>query len=194
MNHPETQTPATEGDRQPPKDNYISRQLRSAKLVAGAAKAALDFAERMELTQEEAERIPGTIERILKEERYSKGEKYKRPTSGQDGGSETQTPATEGDRQPVQETNRTESCEKCQFNNVCSSIWNRETPEPQKIELPPCFMAGRELQDQAHRDLVDEITARIECEKEKAFANGAFALMALCSVITLIITIIGTPK
>ena len=87
MNHTETKTPATEGDRQPPKDNYVLRSLRSAKLVTGAARAALDFAEQMELTQEEAERIPATIERILKEERYSKGEKYKRPTSGQTGGS-----------------------------------------------------------------------------------------------------------
>ena len=82
MKQPETKT-----DRQPPEDNYTLRRLRSVKLVTGAARAALDFAERMELTQEEAERIPGTIERILKEERYSKGEKYKRPTSGQAGGS-----------------------------------------------------------------------------------------------------------
>lgn len=107
---------------------------------------------------------------------------------------ETKTPATEGNRQPVQETNTAESCEKCQFKNVCSSIWNRETPEPQKIELPPCFIAGRELQDQAHRGLVDEITARIEYGKEKAFAYGAYTVMTFINIVALTAIIVDAVK
>ncbi len=104
---------------------------------------------------------------------------------------ETKTPATEGDRQPVQKNNRAESCEKCQFNNVCNSIWNRETIEPQKIELPPCFMAGRELQDKAHRDLVDEITARIEAKKETAVFNTLFVVATIINTISLAANIIN---
>ena len=105
---------------------------------------------------------------------------------------EAKTPAAEGDRQPVQETNRAESCEKCQFNNVCGSVWNREMKTQPEIELPQCFIAGRELQDQAHRDLVDEITARIECKAESAFARGAYSLMTLINVIALLVALVKT--
>lgn len=61
------------------KRDYIKRILESSQKVTAVAEKALTFAEETGLTLEETEEIPGTIESILKRERYQGGNKYKRP-------------------------------------------------------------------------------------------------------------------
>ena len=56
------------------KQTYVERMLESSRRVTAAAEKALTFAE-------ETEEIPGTIESILKKERYQGNRKYKRPRS-----------------------------------------------------------------------------------------------------------------
>ncbi len=52
------------------KQTYVERMLESSRKVTAAAEKALTFAEETGLTLEETEEIPGTIESILKKERY----------------------------------------------------------------------------------------------------------------------------
>jgi hypothetical protein len=63
------------------KQTYVERMLESSRKVTAAAEKALTFAEETGLTLEETEEIPGTIESILKKERYQGNRKYKRPRS-----------------------------------------------------------------------------------------------------------------
>lgn len=63
------------------KQTYVERMLESSRRVTAVAEKALTFAEETGLTMEETEEIPGTIESILKKERYQGNRKYKRPRS-----------------------------------------------------------------------------------------------------------------
>ena len=63
------------------KQTYVERMHESSRRVTAAAEKALTFAEETGLTLEETEEIPGTIESILKKERYQGNRKYKRPRS-----------------------------------------------------------------------------------------------------------------
>ena len=63
------------------KQTYVERMLESSRKVTAAAEKALTFAEETGLTLKETEEIPGTIESILKKERYQGNRKYKRPRS-----------------------------------------------------------------------------------------------------------------
>ena len=63
------------------KQTYVERMLESSRRVTAAAEKALTFAEETGLTLRRTEEIPGTIESILKKERYQATGNIKGPAA-----------------------------------------------------------------------------------------------------------------
>lgn len=61
------------------RESYIAKELKSFKRVNTVAEYALDRAQELGLTQQEAEAVPERISDILKWERCKDEKKYERP-------------------------------------------------------------------------------------------------------------------